>query len=69
MGVLKHFKTPVLESLFDKVAGLKVNTTQMFSCEYCEIFKNNYFIEHLRLLLLKFITINAKIDLEDHLFC
>ena len=26
------------ESLFNKVAGLKV-----FSCEYCKIFKNNYF--------------------------
>ena len=30
-------KTPVLESLFNKVAGL-----QLF-CEYCEIFKNSFF--------------------------
>ena len=30
-------KTPVLESLFNKVGGLQ------FSCEYCEIFKNNFF--------------------------
>ena len=26
--------------------------TQVFSCEYCKIFKNNFFIEHLRWLLL-----------------
>ena len=30
-------KTPVLESLFNKVAGLHL------SCEYCEIFKNSFF--------------------------
>ena len=35
-------KTPVLESLFNKVAGLKA-----FFCEYCEIFKNNYSEDHL----------------------
>ena len=28
---------------FNKVAGL-----QVFSCEYCEIFKNSFFTEHLR---------------------
>ena len=26
----------------------KKNPTQMFSCEYCEIFKNTYFKKHLR---------------------
>ena len=47
---------PVLESLFDKVAGLrscnfikKRLLTQVFSCEICEIFKNIYFEEHLRM--------------------
>ena len=40
--VLKKFrniqrKTPVLESVFNKVAGLQL------SCEYCEIFKNSFF--------------------------
>ena len=44
IGVLKNFaniqrKTPVLESLFNKVAGLQL------SCEYCEIFKNGIFHE------------------------
>ena len=44
--------THVLESLFNKVAGL--TPTQLFSCEYFEIFKNSVFIEHLRWLLLLF---------------
>ena len=30
------------------------NLAQMFSCEFYEIFKNIFFIEHLRWLLLKF---------------
>ena len=50
----------MLDSLFNKVAGLNVAglkiwnfikkrlKTQVFSYEYCEIFKNNYFEEHLR---------------------
>ena len=57
-----HRKTPVLESLFNKVSYLQAlfnkvlglqacnfikrdsNTpTQVFSCEYWEIFKNTYF--------------------------
>ena len=37
-------KTPVLESLFNKLAGLqlyqKETPTQVFSCKYYEIFKN-----------------------------
>ena len=36
------------ESLFIK----KQTLTQVFSCVFCEIFKNNFFIEHLRWLLL-----------------
>ena len=43
-----------MESLFNKVAGLKAcnfikkdTSTQLFSCEYCEIFKNTSFEEHL----------------------
>ena len=48
-------KTPVPESLFDKVVGLqacsfvkKETPTQMLFCEY-EIFKNTYFEIHLRM--------------------
>ena len=36
-------KKPVLESLFNKAAGLKETPTQVFSCEICEIFKNTFF--------------------------
>ena len=48
-----HKKTPVLKSLLNKVAAskactfIKKTTSQMFSCEYCEISKNTYFEEHL----------------------
>ena len=37
----KHI--PVLESLFNKVAG-----HQVFSLKFCNFFKNTYFDEHLR---------------------
>ena len=58
IGVLKvcniHRKVPVLESLFSKVAILvayKQTPTQMFSCEYCELFKKILFKENNRWLL------------------
>ena len=45
----------MLESLFNEVTGTQAcNFTkkriqpQVFSCEYCEIFKNTYFDKHLR---------------------
>ena len=41
-----HRKTPALDFYFNKVAGLQ--TSQVFSCEYCEISKNTYFEEHLK---------------------
>ena len=49
-----HKKTLVLKSVLNKVAQskactfIKNTTTQMFSCEYCEISKNTHFEEHLR---------------------
>ena len=43
-----HRKTPVLE-LENTCNFIKKETpTQVFSCEYCEIFKNTYFEERLR---------------------
>ena len=42
--------TPVLEPLFNKHCYKEI-PTQMFSCKYCKIFKNSFFIEHLRCLL------------------
>ena len=45
-------KATVLASSFNKVAGLKVcifinkeTQTQLFSCEYCEMLNNSFFIE------------------------
>ena len=34
---------------FNKVAGLET-LTQVFSCEFCKIFKSTYFTEHLRMI-------------------
>ena len=49
----------MLEPLFNKIAGLKASNfikkeapTQVFSCEYCEIFRTAFFIAHLWGLLL-----------------
>ena len=36
-----HRKTPVLESIFNKVADLKTFSTQVFSSEICEFFLQN----------------------------
>ena len=43
-----HSKTYVLESLFNKAAGWWPATlsTQVFSCEICEIFKNTFLKKH-----------------------
>ena len=44
----------MLDSLFSNVTDLKAcnfikkeNPTPVFSCEYCDIFKNSYFEQHL----------------------
>ena len=54
----KHFiksvqKQPHADSDFFKIGVLK-NFTQVFSHEYCKIFKNSVFIENLRWLLFQF---------------
>ena len=47
-----HRTTSVLESLYNKVAGVKgcgitkKNSNAAFSCEYCKICKNSFFIKH-----------------------
>ena len=38
-------EAPVLEPLFNKHCYKEI-LTQMFSCKYCKIFKNSFFIEH-----------------------
>ena len=57
IGVLKnfcniHMKISVLESLFNKVDSkdIKKAQTQVFFCEYCEVFKSTFFTELLRWL-------------------
>ena len=48
-----HSKTPEWEFLFNKVADLQLyekdTLAQVFSCEYCRIFKN-YFEKHLQMV-------------------
>ena len=50
-----HRKTPVPESLFNKVAGLKASNfinketlAQVFSSKFCEISKNTFSAKHLQ---------------------
>ena len=38
-------KTPVLESIFNKTAGIEA---QAFSCEFCKKFKSIYFLKNVR---------------------
>ena len=49
-----HRETPVLEIFFNKVSNLKARNfiKKRFSCEYLETFKNSFFVEHLRWMLL-----------------
>ena len=47
-GVLKNFAKFTGKSLCRKIFLNKVaGSPQVFSCEFCEIFKNSYFVEHL----------------------
>ena len=38
----------MLESLFNKVFRSKETPPQVFSYEFCEVYENTYFMEHLR---------------------
>ena len=52
-----HRKIPALRSLFNPEGlqlYLKETPTQVFPCEYYDMFKNTSFAEHLRWLLLLF---------------
>ena len=58
-------KTPVLGSLFNKIAGLKVcnflkiDSNTGFSCGYCKICKNSFLVQNLRWLLLTVLPVAA----------
>ena len=53
-AVLKNFATFTWKHMCWSLCLIKLQTfrpvtpTQVFSCDYCEIFKNSYFEEHLR---------------------
>ena len=52
-GVLKTFAKFTGKHLCQSLLfNIKETLAQMFSCEFCEILKNTFFIEHLRWLLL-----------------
>ena len=58
-------KTPVLGSLFNKIAGikvcnfLKIDSNTGFSCGYCKICKNSFLVQNLRWLLLTVLPVAA----------
>ena len=41
-------KNTCVETFFNKVTGLRLKA-RLLSCEFCEIIKNIYFVEHLRM--------------------
>ena len=60
LNLLQNYRNHLFCTLFlvkfqaSKPVTLSIETpTQVVSCEYCEMFKNSFFIEHLRWLLLK----------------
>ena len=65
-------KTPLLESLLNKVADFQACNfikkrlqCRCFSCEYCENFKNSFFVEHLWWLLLKLYALHFGTSLRE----
>ena len=40
-------KVSLLKRDFNKVSLLKRDSAQVFSCEFCKVFKNTFFTEHL----------------------
>ena len=56
IGVLKNFANFTGKHLSWSLFSIKLTPTQLFSSEYCEIFKNSFFTQHLwRLFLLMII--------------
>ena len=63
----------MLESLFDKVADgpqlyQKETPTQMFSCEYCDIFKSSFFYRTPLMAASGFLTKLAENNFEENHF-
>ena len=77
-GILRNFAkftgNHLCQSLyFNKIADLRPATldsgtlAQVFSCEFCKIFKNNFFTEHLSTTA--FLTNNCFLHEGVHLYC
>ena len=55
----------MLESLFNEVSGLEnwkfieVTPAKVFFCEFCQVFKNTYFVEHLQLIASESVNIRC----------
>ena len=64
--VIFIFWEAVVQSFSVKIVLQKETLAQVFSCKFCEISENTFFIEHLWWLLLYFILQNLK-DTEDRL--
>ena len=61
----KTRKTSAPESCFNKVAGLQKETlVQTFSCIFCKIFKNTYFIKHVQVIAFAFWKSNNQNDVK-----
>ena len=43
--------------------------TQVFSCQYCEVFKNNFLIEHLRTAAFILILVKSASRMKNHITC
>ena len=56
-------------SFFNKVEGVvcikKETLTQVFFCQFCEMFKNNYFVKHVRTTA--FVSININLSYHQRL--
>ena len=46
-------KTPMSESFFIKVSNISLTLTQVFSSEFCDVYKSTFFIKDLRCMLLR----------------
>ena len=69
-----HRKRPVLESLFNKVAGLKLLTLSkktpalLSSSEFCQILINTFFAEYLRTTVSGFTTFSNSLFFQNYSF-
>ena len=66
--VLQNKRSPKFCNIERKTSMSEETLRHMFFCEYCEIFKNSFFIEHIWWLLLKALVENTNLMIFDHIF-